>query len=440
MSALAQSVTGCPLPTNEPVLVAVSGGVDSMVLLHALRNHRIVVAHFNHQLRDGASDADQQLVEQTADDFNIPIVVGEWEPNGETIRRHGLEKAARDARLDFLSRMARQHQCSWVVMGHHADDQVETFFWRLLRGAGGRGLGGMTEAAPFPGQPSMRIVRPLLKLRKAEILAYAKAEGVSFHEDASNMDPAHLRNRIRNQLLPLLRDEFHLQTDSAVLQSQNLVSEDADCVKILAAEWLTAKAPQPFAQLHPALQRQVIWHQLIARGVEPGHQLIEHLRLHPGQSRSINSAERLTRDIAGLLHSEKSNTDKSPPDSIDWTFHAGWNESQFCGATLRCRMGTDKLPMSGLGVECFDADRVGSSVMLRHWRAGDCFQPIGLGSSTKLQDLFTNAKVPAAEKHRRIIACATNGEIFWVQGLRIGEMAKIRPDTQRFLEWRWMPV
>jgi tRNA(Ile)-lysidine synthase len=91
-------------------------------------------------------------------------------------------------------------------------------------------------------------------------------------------------------------------------------------------------------------------------------------------------------------------------------------------------------------VEFFDADRVGERVVLRHWRAGDRFQPIGLGQSAKLQDLFTNAKVPALEKRERVIACAASGEIFWVQGLRIGEMAKIRPETSRFLEWRWMPV
>ncbi|MBC8325729.1 MAG: tRNA lysidine(34) synthetase TilS [Verrucomicrobia subdivision 3 bacterium] len=440
MSAIAQSVAGCSLPTSEPVLVAVSGGADSMVLLHALRNHRIVVAHFNHQLRDGASDADQQLVEQTADDFNVPIVIGNWEPNKESIRRHGLEKAARDARLNFLSKTARQYQCRWVAMGHHADDQVETFFWRLLRGAGGRGLGGMKAVAPFPKQPSLQIVRPLLKHRKTEILAHANTEGVLFCEDDSNMDSAHLRNRIRNKLLPLLRDEFHLQTDSAVLQSQNLVSEDADCIKIIAAEWLAAKAPQPFDALHPALQRQVIWHQLIAFGVEPGHQLIEHLRLSPGQSQSINSAERLTRDIAGRLHSKKSETDKHFLESSEWTFHSGWNESEFGGATLRCRSGTDKLAVPGFGVECFDADRVGPSVVLRHWQAGDRFHPIGLERSTKLQDLFTNAKVPSPEKHRRIIACSAKGEIFWVQGLRIGDWAKIRPNTRRFLEWRWMPV
>jgi tRNA(Ile)-lysidine synthase len=441
MSFLSASIETYPLPKGEPVLVAVSGGADSMVLLHALRNRKkIVAAHFNHKLRGEASDADAQLVKLTTSKLGVQFVMGRWNSDENAIRQHGLEKAAREARLAFLALAARQYQCHWVVMGHHADDQVETFFWRLLRGAGGSGLGGMKTLAPFPGHPDLKIARPLLKLRKAEILAHAKAKGILFREDASNTDPVHLRNRIRQRLLPLLRDEFHAETDSAVRQSMELVSADSDCVKILAAEWLATETPQPFDALHPALQRQVIWHQLIARGVKPTHQLIEHLRLRPEQPRSINPTEALLCDSTGRLHLSKSFNAKHPTDAREWTLRPGWNESAFGGATLRCRAGTGERIEAGPGVEFFDADQVGPRVVLRHWQAGDRFEPIGLGRTAKLQDLFTNAKVTAPEKRQRVIACAASGEIFWVQGLRIGETAKIRPQTRRFLEWRWAPV
>jgi tRNA(Ile)-lysidine synthase len=440
MSVVAQCIEGLPLPKNEPVLVAVSGGADSMVLLQTLRGRNIVVAHFNHQLRGEASDADEQLVKHTANELGVKFVMGRWNSDEDAIRQHGLEKAAREARLAFLASAARQHQCHWVIMGHHADDQVETFFWRLLRGAGGTGLGGMVTAASFPGHSDLQIARPLLELRKAEILSYAKAEGILFREDESNANPAHLRNRIRNRLLPLLRDEFHPETDSAVLQSMGLLSADADCVKALATKWLAAEAPQPFNQLHPALQRQVIWHQLIAHGVEPGHQLIEHLRQRSDHSNSLSPTQTVRRAANGRLHLSKLIRDECPVESTEWKLQSGWNESAFGGATLRCRAGARERAEAGPGVEFFDADRVGERVVLRHWRAGDRFQPIGLGQSAKLQDLFTNAKVPALEKRERVIACAASGEIFWVQGLRIGEMAKIRPETSRFLEWRWMPV
>jgi len=440
MSELTQSIEACPLPKEEAVLVAVSGGVDSMVLLHALRNRKIVVAHFNHQLRGEASDADQKLVEETARELGVPIIVGQWNQDEEGIRRHGLEMMARKARLSFLAQEAKKHQCRWVAMAHHADDQVETFFWRLLRGAGGTGLGGMATTASFPGHSDLQIARPLLELRKVEILSYAKAEGILFREDESNANPAHLRNRIRNRLLPLLRDEFHPETDSAVLQSMGLLSADADCVKALATKWLAAEAPQPFNHLHPALQRQVIWHQLIAHGVEPGHQLIEHLRQRSDHPNSLSPTQTVRRAANGRLHLSKLIRDERPVESTEWKLQSGWNESAFGGATLRCRAGARERAEAGPGVEFFDADRVGERVVLRHWRAGDRFQPIGLGQSAKLQDLFTNAKVPALEKRARVIACAASGEIFWVQGLRIGEMAKIRPETSRFLEWRWMPV
>ncbi len=440
MSVIEEMIEACPLPLDAPVLVAVSGGVDSMVLLHALRKHKIVVAHFNHQLRDEASDADQKLVEETAREMGVPIVVGQWKHDEEAIRRHGLEMAARKARLSFLAEAAKKHQCRWVAMAHHADDQVETFFWRLLRGAGGTGLGGIAAVASFPGHPDLQIARPLLGLRKAKILPYAKAEKISFREDESNADSAHLRNRIRNRLLPLLRDEFHPEMDSAVLQSMDLVGTDADCVKILGAEWLASDEAEPFDLLHPALQRQVIWHQLIALGVEPGHQLIERLRLRSERPHSLNPDETLVRDSAGRLHLDKSADGEHSPEGREWELQSGWNEWAFGGAALRCRTSSDQRNEAAPGVEFFDADRVGPRVVLRHWRAGDRFQPIGLGRAAKLQDLFTNAKVPASEKRERVIACAASGEIFWVQGLRIGEMAKIRPETSRFLEWHWMPV
>jgi tRNA(Ile)-lysidine synthase len=438
MNILAQCIEGCPLPKGEPVLVAASGGADSMVLLHALRNRKIVVAHFNHQLRGAASDADQELVEETVRKLDVPIVVGQWEPDVEAIRQHGLEMAAREARLGFLAQAAKKNQCRWVTMAHHADDQVETFFWRLLRGAGGSGLGGMTATAPFPGHSDLQIARPLLKLRKAEILAHAKAEDILFREDESNTDPVHLRNRIRQRLLPLLREEFHVETDSAVRQSMELVGADADCVKFLASEWLAAEAPQPFDGLHPALQRQVIWHQLIAHGVDPSHHLIEHLRLRPEEPRSINPAEAVLCDSTGRLDLIRSPNKNRSIDASEWTLRSGWNESAFEGGKIRCRVGTGGRVGDEPGVEFFDADRVGSRIILRNWRDGDRFEPIGLGRATKLQDLFTNAKVSAPEKRERVIACAATGEIFWVQGLRIGEIAKIRPQTRRFLEWRWM--
>ncbi|MDC0219901.1 tRNA lysidine(34) synthetase TilS [Verrucomicrobia bacterium] len=429
-----------PLPKGEPVLVAVSGGVDSMVLLHALRGSKIVVAHFNHKLRGESSDADQKLVEKTACKLNAAIVLGQWEPDKEAIHRHGLEMAARKARLRFLEQAAKEHQCNWVAMAHHADDQVETFFWRLLRGAGGTGLRGMTATALFPGNPNLQIARPLLRYRKTEILSHAKTEGVLFREDESNVDPAHLRNRIRNRLLPLLCDEFHPETNSAILQSMELVGADADCVKVLAANWLTADAPQPFKQLHPAIQRQVIWHQLIAHNVEPGRRLIAHLQLRPGQSISLSPTQTVYRDANGLLNLNKVQQKNHPTESMEWTLQPGWNESTFCGTTLRCRTSGGKHTEAGPDVEFFDADQVGPCVVLRNWRPGDRFEPIGLGHAASLQNLFTNAKVPVQEKRKRVIACTVKGEIFWVQGLRIGQSAKVQAWTTRFLEWCWTPA
>ncbi len=409
-----------------------------MVLLHALRNHPVRVAHFNHQLRGAASNADQALVEQVARSMGAPCITDYWDQDKNAIRKLGLEGAARMARLKFLAETARQNQCRTVAMAHHADDQVETFFWRLFRGAGGSGLKGCSQITAYPGHPGLRIIRPFLDVRKCTILSYAKVNEIEYREDGSNAGLDHLRNRVRNQLLPHLREEFHPDVDAMVSQSMQLIDAEADYIRLRAAEWLESKHPEPFTQIHIAVQRQAIWLQLVQHGVEPSFRMIEHLRLQPGKPWPIDPLNTITSNEAGQLEVCPPSQAIADINPVQWQLRPGWNEAGFGSTILRCRIrDAGNKPDPKPATECFDADRVGERVTLRQWRAGDRFQPIGLKQASKLQDLFTNAKIPAAEKRHRVIACTAGGEIFWVEGLRIGEWAKIRPETSRFLEWHW---
>lgn len=432
------------LRDGERVVVAVSGGVDSMVLLRALHSlaaqHRwqLVVAHFNHRLRGRSSDADERLVRRVAAQAGWPCAVASADVRA-VARREGvsIEMAARRLRHEFLARAARAHRCRVVALAHHRDDQVELFFLRLLRGAGMEGLGGMAWTSPSPADARVRLVRPLLDLPKADLIEFARAGRVPFREDASNASLDVLRNRVRHELLPLLRRRYQPALDQVVLRTMDLLAADADWLDSLADD-ASAKGVTGRIGTTVALTRRLLRRQLLALGVAPDFDLVERLRLNRGRTVSVGSGW-LQCDAAGRITSVERVAQPASDVRMVALTRAPRSED-FDGVELAWSFPA-RLPTGRLGttvrVEWFDADRVGSPVLLRHWRPGDRFHPIGAPAPAKLQDLFTNAKVPRPFRHRVLVATTATGEIWWVEGLRIGEHFKLTAATRRRLRWTW---
>ncbi|HUD48836.1 MAG TPA: tRNA lysidine(34) synthetase TilS [Candidatus Baltobacteraceae bacterium] len=431
---------------GQTILVAVSGGLDSMTLLHALRElsriHRwkLTVAHFNHQLRGRAADADERLVRNTARALNLPFVGGRGDVRAAA-RREGisLEMAGRDLRHRFLARAARARRIGVIALAHHADDQVELFFLRLFRGTGGQGLSGMKWSSPSPADPTVLLVRPLLAQSRAALRQAAGAAAVSFREDATNAQFDMERNRIRHTLIPMLRKYFPARLTETVPRLMELAGAEADAVASLAAKWLKARRRPKFSQLPVAVQRSVIQLQLFAIKHTPAFDLVEHLRARPGEPLALDAGRTVSRNPAGTLHTRGIEQIGFNPARRAVLLTGGKGELRIGGLALCWQIerttgaGFTKEP----NVEYFDADKVGSRICLRHWQAGDRFQPIGVASPRKLQDLLTNAKVPRGERHRRIVAATIGGEPFWVEGLRMAEPFKLEPATVRRLKWHW---
>lgn len=445
------------------ILVAVSGGMDSMILLHALktladaRRWELAVAHFNHRLRGRASDADEVFVRKSAAEMKLRFFSAS--ADAEKIARQekiSIEMAARRLRHEFLARTAREQGAETIALAHHADDQVELFFLRLLRGAGGSGLGGMQWLSASPVDKTVSLVRPLLDISRADLEKFARKHRIRYRIDATNTSVDFLRNRIRHRLLPLLRREYQAGLNKTILRSMEITGAESSLVTMLARAWLEQQAfwrgheragrgkssyvKSSFESLPDAIQRQVLTLQIIRLDITPDFELVEKLRERYGKSVPVNADISISRDATGRVvlrrHAPVTFDGRSMAiklNTVDALIFDGivvkWG---FDRAQKYLRAA--KKPVAG--TEFFDADRIGNEIVLRHWRAGDRFQPIGLKNAVKLQDLFTNAKVPRERRHQLIVAEGGSG-IFWVEGLRISENFKLTRGTKRVLTWRW---
>lgn len=428
-------------------MVAVSGGLDSMVLLRLLdelafdSEWSLIVAHFNHGLRGREADRDEALVRGSAWRLGWPCVVG-WADSGLRKRQPGIsiEMAARQARHRFLAEVAAQSGSSKVALGQHADDQVETVLLRLLRGAGGEGLAGIKWLGPSPANPAIQLVRPLLGQTRAALRQWAAHAGVSWREDRTNACVDMSRNWLRVEIVPKLRRRVGRGLAAVVARTAALVGAEADLVNDLARRWRRARRRMAFGTLHVAVQRRVLVQQLIKSGIEPEFDLVEALRTEPGVSRMVGPGLTVRSDVRGDVGVERTAGVRFRGERLSVRLDGDSGSLVFGGMTVAWRIvtrrGRERVARRPQR-ECFDADRVGTDIVLRHWQPGDRFCPIGQEARVKLQDLFVNAGVLRTDRHRRAIALTAEGELFWVEGLRMAERFKIRPQTHRWLEWRW---
>ena len=499
---------------GQRILVAVSGGLDSMVLLHLLHElaprhgWQLTAAHLNHQLRGPSSDADERLVRRAAKRLRLPLKVERADVKRlARTQPLSLEMAARKVRHDFLARTAAQLEIQTIALAHHADDHLELFFLRLLRGAGGEGLAGMKWRNPSPCNRQVELVRPLLDQPKSSLLTQAEEMRISFREDASNACLDIQRNRIRHELLPLLRTKYQPALNRIILRTADIVGAEADFSAQAAWEWLDRRQPgkqrtskaspgradadqgkskcvrfspltTPFENLPVAVQRHVVRLQLLNQGVVADYSHVEQLRrvankaVNIGSSADANeprtslgrlpaprppacesdgfegdmndikppAARFAVRDPAGMVRLKVPPAEGFKSESLEVVLDRGAGKVDFGGAVIGWRVDGKRpvgLPRGGRGHEVFDADKVGANIRLRHWQPGDRFQPIGMAVSVKVQDLFTNLKVPPDHRRRRIVAATAHGEVFWVEGIRMAERFKVSKSSIRRLQWRW---
>lgn len=439
-----------------PWVVAVSGGPDSTALLAALRETRagpLVVAHLDHGLRGAAArDRERAAVEALAARWGLPCERGAVDVLAERERRGGgsVEGIARALRYGFLGEVAARWKASWVAVGHTADDQAETVLLRLFRGSGLRGVGGMPARRRLsPERPQVGILRPLLACTRAQVLDYLEARGLPWIEDETNREACFLRNRIRHEVLPLLRDRVHPRVDEALLRLARQAREADEALAELARELLLAARAgegwraEVLAAARPAVRARalaILAERLAARA--PGEVHVRALEaLVQGRARGCQLPGGVALRVRhGQLECVPEREEEPAPrlrlpipgSAVDRG--AGLRfEARLAAppAQLRCDPRTTAY---------LDAERVGERALtVRRRRPGDRFWPLGGPGHRSLKRFLQDQRVPPEQRDRIPVVCLGDRPL-WVVGHRIDDAFKVTPATSRALELRARPV
>ena len=307
-----------------------------------------------------------------------------------------------------------------------------------------------------PANARIQLVRPLLEQSKESLRDYAAAEKIPFREDASNEWLDIQRNRIRRELLPLLRRKYQPALGRNVLRLMEILRAESEFVSEAAEAWIECcdskatpaaklvRSGMSFEELPLAVQRRSIQLQLLRHGIPADFGWVERLRTSAGKPFTVMPQIAVSRDANGKLEIRESSIVTPNSAELEIDLRAGAGETVFGDRTIQWTIEARarareafRVPPRQAGMEMFDADKIGPRLLLRHWRPGDRFQPIGMSQPVKLQDLFTNQKIPQSERRDLIVAVTPENEVFWVEKLRISERFKLTPQTARRLVWRW---
>lgn len=441
---------------NPKMLVGVSGGPDSVCLLHILDQLRdslgvrLHVAHLNHMLRGVDSDADARYVAEFSGTLGIPVTVEKRDVEAyRKEHRLSLEEAAREVRYDFFSQVAESIGAVGIALGHTQDDQVETILMHLVRGTGLTGLRGMgpiTLLRP-PGGGVLVVVRPLLEVARRETEEYCRAYDLSPRSDFSNYSLDYTRNRFRYELIPLLQS-YNKNIGDALMRTARTAADELSYLEEGVSQvWERVVREQPngilldseaLSSLHPALQRHLlrrVLDEVLADLTDIQSIHIEKMM----EALSKPAGKRISLPRGLVFHVGYStclvtkgvfDTCPFPPLEGEYKLNVP-GDTVLPGWRVQARIIRPGEKADGFGA-CLDLDEAGSDLVVRGRKAGDRFQPLGMGESKKLQDFMVDAKVPRSWRDRVPLVCSPGG-IIWVVGWRIAERVRVTDSTKKVL-------
>jgi tRNA(Ile)-lysidine synthase len=440
---------------GEKVILALSGGIDSMVLADLLLKTKVefVAAHCNFHLRGEESDGDEKFVRDYAERNGIQCFVKQFETENYAAEQGvSIEMAARDLRYAWFEELRQQLGYDKIAVAHHADDQAETFFINLLRGAGLNGLKGMK---PQNGV----IIRPLLWASREQIRKYAVESQITWHEDHTNAESVYLRNKIRNQLLPVF-DELqpearqglyksleHLSAENelyrALLKEKlaQIVEQGGDVQRLPFSKLVKAKVPEPAIPEAtrrvegPVYSFQLLFEWLRQYGFNTDQCHFIYDAIGTGIGNQYCSATHCV--VIGRDELQLSETKEKTDDEIQIQIGEEEILSPIHLRFSKLEKAADFIINKSSDVAQLDSDKLSFPLTLRHWRYGDRFHPLGMKGSKLLSDFFVDQKLTEYQKQNVWLLVSADGDILWVVGYRMDDRFKIVNDTKTVFECRW---
>ncbi len=418
---------------NQKVLLAVSGGIDSMVLLHLFEKSGFEygIAHCNFQLRGEESDGDEQFVRDQVQQHGIPSFFETFETTEyANVKGISIEMAARELRYEFFERIRSEHNYDYIATAHHQDDLIETFFLNLSRKTGIKGLSGIKDKKG-------KIIRPLLFAGREEIEQYAVQNYLEYREDSTNSQVVYQRNFLRHKILPLfgeLNPAFKknmLASVDNLREAEKVYASAIECEK----ERIVKTEGESTIISITALQRSefsktVLLEILSEFGFNPSvvDEVFASLVTLSGKQ-FFSKTHRLVKDREKLFVSELNTEEKR-------IYYIEEDDMElFAPLDISIeKLDADDFTISKeRHIACIDLDEVAFPLLIRKWKQGDYFQPLGMTGFKKVSDFFIDQKIPIHEKENTWLLCSGK-KIVWIMGLRLDNRFKVTPDTKQVLK------
>ena len=439
------------------LLIGVSGGPDSVCLLHVLNGLKdslgisLRVVHFNHMLRGSASDDDARYVVELCDSLEIPVIVGEGDVEAyRKEHRLSLEEAARVLRYDFCAEAACSVGTDCIVLGHTRDDQVETILMHLIRGTGLTGMRGMQPVTKWhlKGGKVLKVMRPLLEIARDDIDKYCREHGLKPRLDESNYSLEYMRNRVRHELIPSLRT-YNKSVGEALLRTAEAAVDANDLFDIEVSKvWEQVVTEQPNGLLidstallscHPSIQRHLLRRAVLnVTGDLVDFQAVHVEKMMTALSKPAGKSIHLPRGLRFQVGYRTCLLSNGSLDSCPFPFIEEQHRLNVPGETLipgwvvRANIGFPFHEQGGGFEVCFDLDAAGTDLVVRSRKPGDRFRPLGMKGTKSLQDFMVDAKIPRSWRDRVPLVCSSD-TIIWVAGWRISDGVKVTSRTERVL-------